>query len=186
MPNFTSSGSWTSPSSGTVTFTIEAGGGHGGDYDPVQETPGGGGGQGGAITLTNMAVQQGEEFVISVYSNQVIVSRRTNSGDMIMAMNGSSANNSWGGPGGYTSSSGFSGQSISGQTGASGQNALNNGNGGNGGGSPGNHGTPTTSAMAGFPPRGGGGGQGLNGPGSGASGGASLVTVTFTDGLPPQ
>jgi len=132
-----------------------------------------------------LVVNQGDEFVISIYSNQIIVWQRQNSSNMLMAMNGSQANGAWGGPGGYTATSGFSGQSIVQQTGAGGQNALGNGSGGNGGGSPGNRGTLTTPPMAGFPPRGGGGGQAFQGPGLGASGGASLVTVTFTEGLPP-
>lgn len=174
----TSSQTWTVPDGiYRIDVVVDGPGGAGAASNPVTETPGGGGGQGGQSAVSNLFVQPGQQFLVGVYGNYVVFLKAPDYQAMLQSLTGDPANGATGGAGGGAYQIGWGSCPTYSANGTGGQNALSNGVGGNGGGSPGNHGSPTVAAGNGFAPRGGGGGMGFNGPGSPGSGAPGRVTI---------
>lgn len=170
----TSSQTWTAPANcSRIDVTIIARGGRGGDHDPVQETGGAGGGQGGSWQMASYPCPGGTQVGCSLSDALAQIEIGVNA---LRAASGADSFGSSPGSGGSTSKSGFGGYS----TPTNGQNGYgpSGNNGGNGGGSGGQGGTPSQPATGGSY-GGGGGGQGFNGPGSGASGGPCVIMITY-------
>ena len=191
---FTSSGSWTAPSTQTIQYALVAGGGGGGNYGNGGNNVGSGGGGAGGVLTGSLAVTAGTSYSFTIGGGGPGYSDRQDGGN-----GGSSTFGGFtavgGGGGGAYGSNGLSGGSGGGTSAGSGGSGTA-GQGNNAGGSSGqyagsggggkNAGSGSTSGNPGDNPTaggdggtyltfnvggGGGGGRYQDGSGSGGSGG---------------
>jgi len=192
---FTSSGSWTAPSTQTIQYVLVAGGGGGGNYGNSGGNVGSGGGGAGGVLTGTLSVTGGTSYPYSIGSGGSGQSDRSVGGNggnttfggltaiggggggpysVSPGSGGSGGGGCASGGGGGTTNQGTDGGSSGGQYTGGGGGGKNGG----GGGTNGNQGDPAGAGGSGISiygytvGGGGGGGKALDAGGSGASGGS--------------
>jgi hypothetical protein len=181
----TSSQTYTAPSAGRVSASLKARGGDGGADDPVHQSGGAGGGQGGSWELGNypVAINQVVAFRLEAALAAIDIAVTSLNQNSLVGFSGANGQFVTPGAGGTTSRTGFAGYGSP-SNGANGQGPSDS-FGGYGGGNQNNRGTPTQQPMGGSYGQG-GGGKGQNGPSNpntqsgGGPGGPCVIMFTFT------
>jgi len=173
----TSSGTYTVPAGvSALDVFVHGEGGKGGDYDAVQEVGGAGGGGGGMEYALKLAVQQGDQFTVTISNGQARFTRDSPYG-YIQGNPGVNADFNRAGQGGTAANMNLGGYGINGSDGegasgrAGARGGASNGTGGGAGGAGGN-GSLCGGNGGNY---GGGGGGGGDAPGNGAPAAAIIL-----------